>query len=47
MRIVGALQVVDEFIMCFTHTTEIDWMLPKVTPTGKYVEIPYLGVVRF
>lgn len=46
-RTVGALQIVDEFIMCFTHTTEIDWMLPNVAPTGKHVEIPMLGVVRF
>lgn len=46
-RTVGALQVVDEFVMCFTHTTEIDWMLPGVAPTGKYVEIPMLGVVNF
>ncbi|WP_264309425.1 dienelactone hydrolase family protein [Pseudomonas putida] len=46
-RTVGALQIVDEFIMSFTHTTEIDWLLPNVAPTGKYVEIPMLGVVRF
>jgi carboxymethylenebutenolidase len=46
-RTVGAFQVVDEFIMCFTHTTEIDWMLPGVAPTGKYVEIPMLGVINF
>jgi carboxymethylenebutenolidase len=46
-RTVGALQIVDEFIMCFTHSTEIDWMLPNVAPTGKYVEIPMLGVIKF
>jgi carboxymethylenebutenolidase len=46
-RTVGALQIVDEFIMCFTHTTAIDWMLPNVEPTGKYVEIPMLGVIKF
>lgn len=46
-RTVGALQIVDEFIMCFTHTTAIDWMLPNVAPTGRYVEIPMLGVVKF
>ncbi|SFT72611.1 dienelactone hydrolase family protein [Pseudomonas marincola] len=46
-RTVGALQIVDEFIMCFTHTTAIDWMLPNVAPTGKYVEIPMLGVIKF
>lgn len=46
-RTVGSSQVVDEFVMCFTHSTEIDWMLPGVAPTGKYVEIPMLGVVKF
>ena len=46
-RTVGATQIVDEFVMCFTHTSEIDWMLPNVAPTGKYVEIPMLGVIKF
>ncbi|MGF6275783.1 carboxymethylenebutenolidase [Massilia sp. UYP11] len=46
-RTVGALQVVDEFIMCFTHDQEIDWMLPGVAPTGKYVEIPMIGIISF
>jgi carboxymethylenebutenolidase len=46
-RTVGASQIVDEFVMCFTHTSEIDWMLPDVAPTGKYVEIPMLGVIKF
>lgn len=46
-RTVGASQVVDEFIMSFTHDCEIDWLLPGVAPTGKYVEIPMLGVVKF
>ncbi|WP_448761227.1 dienelactone hydrolase family protein [Acinetobacter tandoii] len=46
-RTVGSTQVVDEFIMSFTHDTEIDWLLPGVKPTGKYVEIPMLGVIQF
>jgi carboxymethylenebutenolidase len=46
-RTIGANQIVDEFVMTFTHTTEIDWMLPGVAPTGRYVEIPMLGVIRF
>lgn len=46
-RTVGALQVVDEFIMCFTHDREIDWMLPGVAPTGKYVEIAMVGIIGF
>lgn len=46
-RTMGSTQVVDEFIMSFTHDTEIDWLLPGVKPTGKYVEIPMLGVIQF
>jgi carboxymethylenebutenolidase len=39
-RTVGADSIVDEFIVHFTHTTEIDWLLPGVAPTGRRVEIP-------
>lgn len=46
-RTAGSTQVVDEFIMSFTHDTEIDWLLPGVKPTGKYVQIPMLGVIQF
>ncbi|SMG11904.1 dienelactone hydrolase family protein [Paraburkholderia susongensis] len=46
-RVVGVDRMVDEFILCFTHDCEIDWLLPGVAPTGKYVEIPMLVVVGF
>lgn len=46
-RTIGATQIVDELIMSFTHTTEIDWMLPGVAPTGKRVEIPLVAIVKF
>jgi len=46
-RTVGATQVVDELLFSFTHTCEIDWMLPGVPPTGKRVEIPLVAVVKF
>jgi len=46
-RTIGASQVVDEMLFCFTHTTEIDWMLPGVKPTGKRVEIPLIAIVKF
>jgi len=39
--------VVDEMLFCFTHTREIDWMLPGVAPTGRYVEIPLVAIVSF
>jgi carboxymethylenebutenolidase len=46
-RTVGADQIVDELIFCFTHTSEIDWMLPGIAPTGKRVEVPLVAIVRF
>jgi carboxymethylenebutenolidase len=46
-RTVGADQIVDEVVFKFTHTSEIDWMLPGVKPTGRRVEIPLIAIVRF
>jgi carboxymethylenebutenolidase len=46
-RTIGADRIVDEMLFCFTHDVEIDWMLPGVAPTGRYVEIPLVAIVRF
>ncbi|GEO40660.1 hypothetical protein SAE02_48080 [Skermanella aerolata] len=46
-RTVGADRVVDEMLFCFTHDREIDWLLPGVPPTGKYVEIPLIAIINF
>lgn len=46
-RTIGADRVVDEMLFCFTHDKEIDWMLPGIAPTGKYVEIPLVAIVNF
>ena len=46
-RTVGATQIVDEMLFCFTHTCEIDWMLPGIAPTGKRVEIPLVAIIKF
>ncbi|MEQ9815167.1 MAG: dienelactone hydrolase family protein [Azospirillaceae bacterium] len=46
-RTIGADRIVDEMLFCFTHDIEIDWMLPGIPPTGKYVEIPLVGIIRF
>ncbi len=46
-RTIGADRLVDEMIFCFTHTREIDWMLPGIEPTGKYVEVPLVAIVNF
>ena len=46
-RTVGADRIVDEFIVRFTHTTRVDWMLPRVAPTGRKVEVPMVAIVQF
>jgi carboxymethylenebutenolidase len=46
-RTIGADRIVDEKIFCFTHDSAIDWLLPGVAPTGKYVEIPLVGIITF
>jgi len=46
-RTVGPDRVVDEILLCFTHDIEIDFLLPGIPPTGKYVEIPTVAIVQF
>jgi carboxymethylenebutenolidase len=46
-RTVGKDQVVDELIISFTHDREIKYMLPGIPPTGKYVELPHVVVMKF
>ncbi len=46
-RTVGTDSIVDEFIVHFTHTTLIDWLLPGIPPTGRAVEIPMVAIVKF
>jgi carboxymethylenebutenolidase len=46
-RTIGKDQVVDELVISFTHDTEIDYLLPGIAPTGKYVEIPHVVVMKF
>ncbi|HEY2481010.1 MAG TPA: nuclear transport factor 2 family protein [Caulobacteraceae bacterium] len=46
-RTVGTGGLVDEMLFSFTHTCEVDWMLPGVAPTGRRVEIPLVAIVRF
>jgi carboxymethylenebutenolidase len=46
-RTIGSDQLVEELVLKFTHTIEIDWMLPGVKPTGKRVEVPLVAIVRF
>jgi carboxymethylenebutenolidase len=46
-RTIGKDQVVDELILSFTHDKEIKFMLPGIPPTGKYVELPHVVIMKF
>jgi carboxymethylenebutenolidase len=46
-RTVGTDSLVDEMVFSFTHTSEIDWMLPDIAPTGRKVDIPLVAIVQF
>ncbi|KAI0375273.1 hypothetical protein BV20DRAFT_960376 [Pilatotrama ljubarskyi] len=46
-RTVGADRIIEEMIYKCTHTTEIDYFLPGIKPTGKPLEIALVGVVAF
>ncbi len=43
----GSDQIVDEMIFEFTHTIEMDWMLPGIAQTGRHVKVPLVAIVRF
>lgn len=44
-RTIGVDRVVDEMVISFTHSDEIDWILPGVPPTDKFVEIAAVSIV--
>ena len=46
-RTIGPDRLIDEFLLCFTHDREVDFMAPGVPATGKYVEVPHVAVVEF
>jgi len=46
-RTIGGERLVDEMIFRFTHTLEMDWMLPGIAPTGKRVECGLVVIVHF
>ncbi|OBT66592.1 hypothetical protein VE03_03928 [Pseudogymnoascus sp. 23342-1-I1] len=45
-RTVGSDKIIDEMLISFTHVQEIPWLLPGVPPTGKYIEVVLVSVVK-
>jgi carboxymethylenebutenolidase len=46
-RTIDELRIVDEMVFQFTHTIQMDWMLPGIAPTGREVSIPLVVIVHF
>jgi len=46
-RVVGDNALVDELLLTFTHTRQMDWILPGIPPTNKKVEVNLVAVVYF
>jgi carboxymethylenebutenolidase len=46
-QVFGGDRLVEEFVVRFTHTLAMDWMLPGVVPTGRKVEFAMAAVVGF
>ncbi len=44
-RTYGDTRLVDEQIISFTHTQEIEWMLPGLAPTGRKVSAAFVVIV--
>jgi len=44
-RTFGESRLVDELIISFTHTQEIEWMLPGIAPTGRPVVVAFVVIV--
>lgn len=44
-RTIGVNRIIDELLFKCTHTTEIDYFLPGVKPTGKPLEIAIVAIV--
>lgn len=43
----GNDRVVEEMVMRFTHSIEMDWLLPGVRPTRRTAEFVVAGVIQF
>jgi carboxymethylenebutenolidase len=46
-RVVGTDQLVDEVRATFTHTRQMDWLIPGVPPTGRRVVTDQVAIVQF
>jgi carboxymethylenebutenolidase len=46
-RTIGRDRLVDEFVIKFTHSLQMDWLVPGVPPTNKPLEVAIVTVIQF
>lgn len=46
-RSIARNRLIDEFIVRFTHTVQMDWFAPGIAPTGRRLVVPHVGIVTF
>jgi carboxymethylenebutenolidase len=44
---IGSDRLVEEMVVRFTHTIEMDWLLPTLRPTGRRAEFIIAAVIGF
>ena len=43
----GNDRIVEEMVIRFTHTIDMDWILPGLRPTGRRAEFPLAAIIHF
>jgi len=46
-QVFGNDRIVEEFVIRFTHTIGMDWMLPGLRATGRRAEFAFVGIIQF
>ena len=46
-QVFSGQRLVEKFVVRFTHTLGMDWMLPELAPTGRKVEFALVATVGF
>jgi len=46
-QIFGEDRIAEEFVIRFTHTLDMEWMLPGLRATGRRAEFAFVGIIQF
>ena len=46
-QVFGNDRIIEEFVIRFTHTINMDWMLPGLQATGRRAEFAFVGIIQF